>query len=351
MRARRSQVLDSINFPVLTAFANALHALQPARLPGFAFAWLELASHRMLMPKLLSSKGQRGWVLFQRLLVHLLRFLQPFLQQAQLPEPVRRAPQTVADRRRPRASEQLEASCLCARCGGPAACDRGGGAGRARAPLLALIPRLRFAPRRALRALSSAQVRLLYRGLLRVLLVLLHDFPEFLADYHFALADCIPTTCVQMRNIVLSGARRAARSPRAGRARFPPAGAAAAAAAWGRPRARRRLPGAHSPAPLPRPRAALAWRAAFPRNMRLPDPFTPNLKVDLLAEIAQVRRRGQLPAPAPARRRAARGRSASAAPRPLTPPPPPPAPRRAAAAPALECDARARRGPRPARGY
>ena len=27
---------------------------------------------------------------------------------------------------------------------------------------------------------------------------------------------------------------------------------------------------------------------AFPRTMRLPDPFTPNLKVDLLAEISQA---------------------------------------------------------------
>ena len=27
--------------------------------------------------------------------------------------------------------------------------------------------------------------------------------------------------------------------------------------------------------------------SAFPRNMRLPDPFTPNLKVDLLPEINQ----------------------------------------------------------------
>mmetsp|Transcript_11818 Transcript_11818/g.28865 ORF Transcript_11818/g.28865 Transcript_11818/m.28865 type:complete len:543 (+) Transcript_11818:3-1631(+) len=153
-------VLDSINFQVLTAFANALHALQPARLPAFAFAWLELASHRMLMPKLLLAKGHKGWVLFQRLLVHLCRFLYPFLNSANLTEPV----------------------------------------------------------------------RLLYRGLLRVLLVLLHDFPEFLCEYHFALCDVIPPTCVQMRNIVLS---------------------------------------------------------AFPRNMRLPDPFMPNLKVDLLPEITQ----------------------------------------------------------------
>ena len=75
-----------------------------------------------------------------------------------------------------------------------------------------------------------APVRMLYRGGLRVLLVLLHDFPEFLCDYHFSLCDVIPPSCIQMRNLILS---------------------------------------------------------AFPRNMRLPDPFTPNLKVDLLPEISQ----------------------------------------------------------------
>lgn len=66
------------------------------------------------------------------------------------------------------------------------------------------------------------QVRLLYKGTLRVLLVLLHDFPEFLCDHHFSFCDVIPPSCIQMRNLILS---------------------------------------------------------AFPRNMRLPDPFTPNLKV------------------------------------------------------------------------
>merc|ERR1711988_759283 len=73
-------------------------------------------------------------------------------------------------------------------------------------------------------------IRTLYKGTLRVLLVLLHDFPEFLCDYHFSFCDVIPNTCVQLRNLVLS---------------------------------------------------------AFPRQMRLPDPFTPNLKVDLLPEISQ----------------------------------------------------------------
>ncbi|XP_054257174.1 CCR4-NOT transcription complex subunit 1-like, partial [Macrosteles quadrilineatus] len=72
-------------------------------------------------------------------------------------------------------------------------------------------------------------VTLLYKGTLRVLLVLLHDFPEFLCDYHYGFCDVIPPNCIQMRNLILS---------------------------------------------------------AFPRNMRLPDPFTPNLKVDMLPEIS-----------------------------------------------------------------
>ncbi|ESQ36840.1 hypothetical protein EUTSA_v10006521mg [Eutrema salsugineum] len=74
-------------------------------------------------------------------------------------------------------------------------------------------------------------VHFLYKGTLRVLLVLLHDFPEFLCDYHFTFCDVIPSSCIQMRNIILS---------------------------------------------------------SFPRNMRLPDPSTPNLKIDLLPEIVEA---------------------------------------------------------------
>ena len=75
----------------------------------------------------------------------------------------------------------------------------------------------------------ECSVTVVLQGTLRVLLVLLHDFPEFLCDYHYAFCDVIPPNCIQMRNLVLS---------------------------------------------------------AFPRNMRLPDPFTPNLKVDMLSDIA-----------------------------------------------------------------
>jgi len=73
-------------------------------------------------------------------------------------------------------------------------------------------------------------IRKLYKGTLRVLLMLLHDFPEFLCEYQLTLCDSIPLNCIQLRNLVLS---------------------------------------------------------AIPRTMRLPDPFTPNLKVDLLPEISQ----------------------------------------------------------------
>lgn len=56
----------------------------------------------------------------------------------------------------------------------------------------------------------------------RVLLVILHDFPELLCEYHYVIIDTIPPNCVQLRNLVLS---------------------------------------------------------AYPRNMRLPDPFALNFKV------------------------------------------------------------------------
>jgi hypothetical protein len=73
---------------VLTAFANAFHALQPLKIPAFSFAWLELVSHRSFMPKLLTVNGQKGWPYVQRLLVDLLQFLEPFLRNAELGGPV-----------------------------------------------------------------------------------------------------------------------------------------------------------------------------------------------------------------------------------------------------------------------
>lgn len=130
-------------------------------MPGFIFAWLDLISHRLFMPRIINlSEGKEAHRL-HNLLVDLLVFMRPFLRHAEMTDPI----------------------------------------------------------------------RVLYKGTLRVLLMLLHDFPEFMCDFHFSLCDAIPPSCIQLRNLILS---------------------------------------------------------AFPRNMRLPDPFTPNLKVDLLPEISQA---------------------------------------------------------------
>jgi CCR4-NOT transcription complex subunit 1 len=69
----------------------------------------------------------------------------------------------------------------------------------------------------------------IYRGVQRILLVLHHDFPEFLAENHYRLCNVIPAHCTQLRNLVLS-----------------------------------------------------AYPTSFPE---LPDPFTAGLKVDRLPEV------------------------------------------------------------------
>ena len=44
----------------------------------------------------------------------------------------------------------------------------------------------------------------LYRGLLRILLVLHHDYPTFLADNHYRLCNAVPVHATQLLNILLS---------------------------------------------------------------------------------------------------------------------------------------------------
>ena len=117
----------------LQAISNSLSTLQPLFFPGFAFAWVSLMSHRLLMPPLLLSKQPESVAAFHRLLVALLRFQAPFLRAAHLQD----------------------------------------------------------------------TTRLLFKATLRILLLLLHDFPEYLCEHHQALCDAIPTSCIQMRNLVL----------------------------------------------------------------------------------------------------------------------------------------------------
>lgn len=44
----------------------------------------------------------------------------------------------------------------------------------------------------------------LYKGVLRILLILHHDYPEFVAENHFQFCNVIPAHCAQLRNLVLS---------------------------------------------------------------------------------------------------------------------------------------------------
>ena len=129
-------------------------------MPGFAFGWVQLISHRNFLPPVLLCENQGMWDHYHKLLIEFLRFLAPHISHRRLTE-------------------------------------------------------------------SS---KTLYRGTLRILSIILHDFPEFLCGYHLSLINTLPINCIQLKNLILS---------------------------------------------------------AFPPEMRLPDPFTPNLKVDLLPEITQ----------------------------------------------------------------
>ena len=93
--------------------------------PGFAFAWLELVSHRSFFPSLLLLDGQKGFSVVHQLLVDMLLFLELHLRN------------------------------------------------------------IAFTP----------AIEKLYEGTLRVVLVLLRDFPLFLSGYHL-LCNVIPENCV-----------------------------------------------------------------------------------------------------------------------------------------------------------
>ena len=69
---------------ILNTYSQIFMLITPAKLPGFAFGWLQLISNRCFMPQLLLVKGQKGWPHMHRLLLSLMAFLQPFLKSAQV---------------------------------------------------------------------------------------------------------------------------------------------------------------------------------------------------------------------------------------------------------------------------
>ncbi|RHY39810.1 hypothetical protein DYB34_008654 [Aphanomyces astaci] len=78
-------------------------------------------------------------------------------------------------------------------------------------------------------SIDNPSIAALYKGTMRVVLVLLHDYPDFLSEFYPSFCDTLPPTCVQLRNVILS---------------------------------------------------------AFSRTMRLPDPLTPGLQVSQLPEVS-----------------------------------------------------------------
>ncbi len=56
--------------------------------------------------------------------------------------------------------------------------------------------------------LSTPSLRLLYKCILRIMVVLMNNFPEFLCEYHLSFCGIIPSNCIQLRNLVLSALPR-----------------------------------------------------------------------------------------------------------------------------------------------
>ncbi|OII73099.1 transcription regulatory protein [Cryptosporidium ubiquitum] len=152
---------EMIHFTCILSVVHHLQYLNPNRLPGFTYSWIQIISSNRLFPYLL--RHVKGWQPYQALLLQLFIFISPFLRSVQL----------------------------------------------------------------------SSNIKTIYGALLRILLVLLHDFPEFLCDYSCSFCDVLPVNCIQIRNLILS---------------------------------------------------------AFPRNMKLPDPFLPTLKIESLPEMKLIPR-------------------------------------------------------------
>jgi len=47
------------NVYIVVACSNVLHILRPAKAPGFAYAWLELVSHRLFVGRVLAMTPQQ----------------------------------------------------------------------------------------------------------------------------------------------------------------------------------------------------------------------------------------------------------------------------------------------------
>ncbi|KAL8841228.1 MAG: hypothetical protein Q9170_001017 [Blastenia crenularia] len=134
---------------MVLVFADAFLMLQPRYFSAFTYSWLMLVSHRMFMPALLKlpddevSEHGDG-----RMTTNATKGWEPYANIVEV--------------------------------------------------IFAYVSDMLHPPI----ALSLAKD--LYRGALRILLILHHDFPEFLAENHYRLCNAVPSHCTQLRNLVLS---------------------------------------------------------------------------------------------------------------------------------------------------
>ncbi|KAF4550963.1 Not1-like protein [Elsinoe fawcettii] len=137
-RHRLGDVYDGIPH----VLGKALLAVQPQQFPGFAFAWITLLGHRMLVVPLMTAALRRtedgaqtnnpGWTIYTKLVCTALSYLGDL-------------------------KDVIE---------------------------------------------TSAAAQDMYRATLRILCIIQHDYPEFLAENHLFLNSSISDTMIQLHNVV-----------------------------------------------------------------------------------------------------------------------------------------------------
>ena len=135
---------------ILQVFANNFFLIGPKYLPGFTWGWIFLVSHRLFMGSLLKSSDEA---------VRLFSIItNPITNNSQGWEPYAKI------------VEQM----------------------------------LSFVGKLMTGGVVDRTIKELYSGVFRIILLLRHDFAEFLAANHFRLCNAIPTQCPQLRNVILS---------------------------------------------------------------------------------------------------------------------------------------------------
>ncbi|KAI8642573.1 CCR4-Not complex component, Not1-domain-containing protein [Parasitella parasitica] len=125
----------------ITVYSNTLYTLEPTQFPGFAFSWLQLFSHRLYLPLLFVSDKESTSEKGQTICFKLISGHLSFLNQ--------------------------------------------------------------LIQHRSSRGFTQSE-KAFYQGTLRFLVVMLHDYPEFLCRHYLSLIQLLPVDCVQLRNVILS---------------------------------------------------------------------------------------------------------------------------------------------------